>query len=316
MYPPAGMGWRARLGTVVAERYKIESILGKGGMGVVFGASHVFTKRPIALKLLDPSLAHDDETVHRFLREARAAARIQHPAVVDVLDMGRDDDGTVYLALERLDGEPLSSRLKREPRLSAEDTVKRLVPLDSSDDALTAPPPSCASIRLSVEVSGMGAVQETTSATTLGVCRGLCGAEVEPWRTVSLGAIPDNGWALEHWSGCHATGTSTDTCRIELIQPQRVRATFTRRTHPLVVEFFGAVRDRWVTIAAEGEPAHTCTNDCDLAVPTGVAVDLTAGSRPGAATFEGWGGDCAGAASTCRFEMTAGKNVSARFSEL
>ncbi len=118
-----------RIGTQVAEKYQLTGMLGRGGMGVVYHAVHRWTGRRVAVKIIDPSLADDPELGARFLNEARAAAAIAHPHVVDVLDMGRDNDGTLYQALELLEGETLSQRLSREGQLSPAETVRLLAPV-------------------------------------------------------------------------------------------------------------------------------------------------------------------------------------------
>ncbi len=108
-----------RLGTTVAGKYHLDRILGAGGMGVVFAAHHQWTNRKVALKLLRHEAAENADVVRRFLREAKAAAKLRHPSVVDVLDMGQDDDGGVYLVLELLEGEALSAELERESKIDA-----------------------------------------------------------------------------------------------------------------------------------------------------------------------------------------------------
>src|SRR5689334_1422696 len=125
-----------RIGTRIADKYELTAMLGRGGMGVVYQAVHRWTGRRVAVKVIDPQLADDPELGARFLNEARAAAAIAHAHVVDVLDMGRDEDGTVYQALELLEGETLSERLRREGPLSAAETVRLLVPvMDALDCA-------------------------------------------------------------------------------------------------------------------------------------------------------------------------------------
>ncbi|MCC7536850.1 MAG: protein kinase [Deltaproteobacteria bacterium] len=103
-----------RVGSVINERYRLDRILGKGGMGVVFAGTHTWTNRAIAVKLLLPQYAEDSAMLQRFFQEARAAAALEHPHVIDVLDMGEDDEGMAFIVLEYLDGEPLSALLKRE----------------------------------------------------------------------------------------------------------------------------------------------------------------------------------------------------------
>lgn len=104
----------ARLGETIAERYLLQSVMGTGGMGAVYRAKHLFTDREVALKLLFADVVQNRNAVARFLNEARAAARIGHPGVVDVSDAGVDSaSGEVYLAMELLDGEDLASALDR-----------------------------------------------------------------------------------------------------------------------------------------------------------------------------------------------------------
>ncbi len=103
-----------RLGTTLGGKYRLERIIGHGGMGVVFEATHSWTERKVAIKLLHANYSQDEELGRRFLQEARTATAIRHPNVVEVLDMGQDEDA-VYLALELLQGESLADVLKRSP---------------------------------------------------------------------------------------------------------------------------------------------------------------------------------------------------------
>ncbi|UJR86835.1 serine/threonine-protein kinase [Sandaracinus amylolyticus] len=118
-----------RVGSLLAGRYRLESILGSGGTSVVFRASHTWTGRAVALKLLKPEHARDKGLVMRFLREARTASTIVHPNVVTILDMGTDPSGDVYLAMELLDGSSLGEILDRESTLSPERTIELLRPI-------------------------------------------------------------------------------------------------------------------------------------------------------------------------------------------
>jgi serine/threonine-protein kinase len=118
-----------RCGTVLADKYAIESILGRGGMGVVFRARHLHTDRPVAIKILRPDLSHDHTLGRRFVREAKAASSLRHPNVVEVLDLGIEEDGTVYQVLELLEGEPLSRVLEFKGSLGAKQTLEVLLPL-------------------------------------------------------------------------------------------------------------------------------------------------------------------------------------------
>ena len=120
---------RERIGTDIAGRYRTERLIGRGGMGVVYGGRHLWTERPVAIKVLKSQYSEDPYFARRFLQEARTAAGIRHPHVVDVLDMGQDEDGTVYIVLELLAGESLADRLKRTSRLSPDSVVGTLLPV-------------------------------------------------------------------------------------------------------------------------------------------------------------------------------------------
>ena len=106
-------------GVVVAEKYWVERVVGRGGMGVVVAATHLALGQRVALKFLKPEAARDPELVERFLREARAAAMLKHPSIVRILDLGLRDDGVPYLVLEHLFGEALGELLRRVGILGA-----------------------------------------------------------------------------------------------------------------------------------------------------------------------------------------------------
>ncbi len=103
----------ARLGTLVGN-YRLDKILGRGGMGTVYSGEHVYIKKPVAVKVLHPQFARYTEAVNRFLREARAASSINHPNIVDVTDFGLLGDGLVYFVMEYLDGKSLEDLIERE----------------------------------------------------------------------------------------------------------------------------------------------------------------------------------------------------------
>ncbi|PVZ08942.1 protein kinase domain-containing protein [Actinomycetospora cinnamomea] len=104
-------------GTVLEGRYRVDGLLARGGMSVVHRGSDLRLDRPVAIKILDRTLAADPAFVRRFEREARAAARLAHPGVVAVHDQGRDPDGTVFLVLELVEGGTLRDVLRDEGRL-------------------------------------------------------------------------------------------------------------------------------------------------------------------------------------------------------
>jgi serine/threonine protein kinase len=117
------------IGSLIAGKYRLESVLGRGGMGTVYRATHTWTSRPVAVKLLHHEHANDAASVSRFLREARAAASVRHPNAVDVLDMGQDEKGTAYLVLELLEGETLGAALAMRGPFSLRETACYLAPV-------------------------------------------------------------------------------------------------------------------------------------------------------------------------------------------
>ena len=115
MKPTAGEGSRpagarpARelIGTTISERYRIERLIGEGGMGAVYEAQHTLMKKRMAIKVLHTEMTRLPEVVERFSREAMAAAHIDHPHVVAATDFGKLDDGSFFLALEYVEGKSL-----------------------------------------------------------------------------------------------------------------------------------------------------------------------------------------------------------------
>jgi serine/threonine protein kinase len=108
------------VGQTLDDKYRLERLLGRGGMGAVYLATHLGTDRYVALKLITPQFMRNAEFVERFKREARAAGRLRHPNVVDVTDFGFARSGSeavAYLVMEYLDGCTLSDVLAEEDRL-------------------------------------------------------------------------------------------------------------------------------------------------------------------------------------------------------
>jgi serine/threonine-protein kinase len=109
--------------TLAGGRYRIERVLGGGGMAVVYCAHDEELNRTVAIKLLAEHLAEDGEFHARFLREAKLAARLSHPNVVAVYDAG-EDDGRPFIVMEVVDGETLASVLDRHGALPADEVVR------------------------------------------------------------------------------------------------------------------------------------------------------------------------------------------------
>jgi len=123
------------LGKVLDAKYRLERLLGQGGMGAVYLAVHLGTERFVALKLITPQFMRNEEFVQRFKREARAAGRLRHPNVVDVTDFGFASvhgENVAYLVMEYLDGCTLGDVLKEETRLPLEWVVDILEQVSSA----------------------------------------------------------------------------------------------------------------------------------------------------------------------------------------
>jgi serine/threonine-protein kinase len=108
------------LGTMIGERYRLESVLGTGGMGTVYLAEHVLMEKKVALKVLHPTLAVVGSVMERFQHEAVALSRIEHPNVVTATDFGKLPNGAYYLALQYIEGGNLAELIEREGPLDAE----------------------------------------------------------------------------------------------------------------------------------------------------------------------------------------------------
>jgi serine/threonine-protein kinase len=120
MSEPTGPNLRERLQQALGTQYQLEHELGRGGMGVVFEATDSKLDRRVAIKVVHPALTHHDGIVRRFLAEARMIAKFRHPGIVAVHAAG-EADGLLYYVMDRVEGETLRDRLRREPRLSIDD---------------------------------------------------------------------------------------------------------------------------------------------------------------------------------------------------
>jgi serine/threonine protein kinase len=109
-------------GLTLAGRYRLVTKLGQGGMGSVWRAVHLTLGTPVAIKLIDPSIAQSEEALARFKREAQAAAELKSAHVVHVTDYGIEN-GTPYIAMELLEGESLADRISHLGRLTPSDTA-------------------------------------------------------------------------------------------------------------------------------------------------------------------------------------------------
>src|ERR1043166_6111225 len=105
------------IGSVLDDRYRIDAVLGTGGMGRVYRAEHTKIGKSVAIKVLHADLTRNREASQRFQREAIASGRLDHPNIVGVSDFGMLDSGTCYLVMEVLEGESLGDRLSRDKRI-------------------------------------------------------------------------------------------------------------------------------------------------------------------------------------------------------
>jgi serine/threonine-protein kinase len=111
------------LGKLLAGRYRLIEKIGEGGMGAIYKAVHTMMDRTCAIKLLTSVSARDEQAVARFNREARMASKIDNAHAVTIYDFGESEEGLLYLAMEYIEGEPLSRLLQREKVLRVDQVV-------------------------------------------------------------------------------------------------------------------------------------------------------------------------------------------------
>ncbi len=111
------------VGDQIAGRYELQDLIGHGGMSSVYKARDSLLERNVAVKVLHQQYNADDDFVERFKREARSAARLQHPNIVTVIDRG-EDDGRQYIVFEHIDGENLKEFLVRKGRLEVREALE------------------------------------------------------------------------------------------------------------------------------------------------------------------------------------------------
>ncbi|MFL5606915.1 MAG: protein kinase domain-containing protein [Gemmatimonadaceae bacterium] len=122
------------VGSIIAERYHVIRKLGEGGMGQVYLAEHVKMGRKSAVKVMNPGMVHDADAISRFNREAANASRINHPNVAGIYDFGETPDGLIFLAMEYIEGQPLTELVESTgalPPMRAADIARQAA------DALT-----------------------------------------------------------------------------------------------------------------------------------------------------------------------------------
>jgi serine/threonine protein kinase len=119
------------VGTVLDGQYKIESLLGKGGMGAVYLARHILLGDRVAIKILPPEVRNNADWLRRFRREGQAARRFRHANAVTVYDLRTASDGTIYMVMEYVEGHTLDAELKKRGRFTADEAFEVLEPIMS-----------------------------------------------------------------------------------------------------------------------------------------------------------------------------------------
>ncbi len=125
-------------GALIADKYRVERLLGQGGMGAVYAATNVVLSKTVALKVMSTAFGADPQATERFFREATTASRVRHPAIVEIYDAGRTADGAPWMAMELLDGESLGQRIERLGRLPLGEVLPVFGPVLAALDAVHA----------------------------------------------------------------------------------------------------------------------------------------------------------------------------------
>ncbi len=118
------MAIHVKAGDLVASKYRLISRLGQGGMGAVWSAANVQTGKEFAIKFLHPMIASSsDDARSRFLQEAKASARVNHPNIIDIFDVGETEDNALFLVMELLEGLSLQDAMRAEPAFSVRELL-------------------------------------------------------------------------------------------------------------------------------------------------------------------------------------------------
>ena len=110
-------------GTVIAEKYRVDSLLRSGELGDLYRGRHLFMDKPVTLKVLRPALAFDEHIRDRFTAEAKSSSAISHPNILAVSDFGANKNESYYIVFEGFDGEPLSQAISRGGQFSVERAI-------------------------------------------------------------------------------------------------------------------------------------------------------------------------------------------------
>lgn len=130
--PAGGEGDDPLIGRVIARNFKIESLLGVGGMGKVYKARQLSLDKAVVIKILHNQFRDDPQLVQRFQREARAASRLNHPNSIQVIDFGQDESDVLYMAIEYLEGRDLFNVLQEQGPFSDERLARVMIQVCSA----------------------------------------------------------------------------------------------------------------------------------------------------------------------------------------
>jgi eukaryotic-like serine/threonine-protein kinase len=191
-------------GEILAGKYRVERVLGAGGMGVVVRVVRVGGDEAFALKLLRPSVARDPIAAKRFLREAAAAGRIQSPHVVKITDVGELESGSPYLVMEYLEGTTLEKMLAGGKRLPLEQTCDLALQVAEGLAAAHA----------------MGVLHRDIKPANLHIGRGADGEDVLKIADFGVSKILDP----EGPDGPHLTRTQTSVGSPHYMSPEQMRS--------------------------------------------------------------------------------------------
>lgn len=101
-------------GQTIAGKYRLNQPIGSGGMASVWSVTNVFTERQFAIKFMHPAVAKTPEAAHRFLMEAKVSARINHPNIIEIIDVGQTEDGILFMVMELLQGVSLETAIRQQ----------------------------------------------------------------------------------------------------------------------------------------------------------------------------------------------------------
>ncbi len=115
--------YKAKIGCVIDKRYKIIDFIGAGGMSCVYKACHEITQKIVALKLMHKHIVNNPQSIRRFQQEATAASRLNHQNIINIFDVGQDEDATLFMVMDFIEGESLSDLIKTLGKIPVESAI-------------------------------------------------------------------------------------------------------------------------------------------------------------------------------------------------